>query len=170
MRWSFPIGSFPIGNCRISAALEPCRRDKKAHIIGPGLGIQGSGVEILRAAVKKKAKKYKNLDLPYIIAVNLNAVSPEWVQYTENEEYSKEVTTDADTDAAHALCGSDSLTGRDFLPELKHVNGVIVVHNGTLGSEKAGVKLYKNGNAAIPKCLQFLLDYNSFGSLLGLPQ
>ena len=162
---------FSIGDCRISATLCPYRGRRKAHI-RLGQGIQGSGVEILKATVRKKAKTYKRQDfvgLPYIVAVNLNAVSSEWIQYTENGEYNIEVAADADTDVARALCGSDSLTGRDFLPGLRHVNGVIVVHNGTLGNEKiAGVKLYRNGNAAIPKCLQSLFDYNSFGSLLGL--
>lgn len=163
---------FYIGQCRISATLRSYRRRREARITEPGLTIRGSGVETLRTTTKKKAKKYKRQDfagLPYIVAVNLNAVSAEWVQYLNDGEYSTEVAADADTDVARALYGSDSLTGREFLPELKHVNGVIVVHNGTLGSEKiAGVKLYRNGNATIPKCLQFLLDYNSFGSLLDL--
>lgn len=163
---------FYIGQCRIIATLRPYRRRRKARVTEPGLAIQGSGVESLRTTVKKKAKRYKSQDfkdLPYIVAVNLNAVSSEGVQCTDNEEYNEEVAADADTDVARALCGSDSLTEREFLPGLGHVNGVIVVHNGTLGNEKiAGVKLYRNGNATIPKCLQFLLDYNSFGSLLGL--
>ncbi len=161
---------FSIGNCQISVALYP--REHEADIIGPAQIVQGSGVKILGDTVEKKAEKYKSQDfkdLPYIIAVNLSSVSSEWVQYTGSGEYNTEVAADADTDVARALCGNDSLTGREFFPKWKHVNGVIIVHNGTLGNEKiAGVKLYRNGNAAIPKCLQFLLEYNSFGSLLGL--
>ena len=161
---------FSIENCQVKATLFPCRRGKKAPSIKPALGIQGSGVEILRATVEKKAKKYRSQDLaglPYIIAVNLGAVSSQWIQCTDSGEYNKEVAADAEEDVLRALGGSP--TGREFVPKLKHVNGVIVVHNGTLGNEKiAGVKLYRNGDAHIPKCLQFLLDYKSFGNLLGL--
>ena len=56
-----------------------------------------------------------------------------------------------------------------FREDLSCVDGVIVFYNATLGNERsAPVRLYKNGDRAIPECLEFLLQEPRLGDLLGI--
>ena len=56
-----------------------------------------------------------------------------------------------------------------FREDLSCVDGVIVFYQATLGNEcSAPVRLYKNGNRNLPECLQFLLQEQRLGDLLGI--
>lgn len=57
----------------------------------------------------------------------------------------------------------------NFLEYLSCVNGVLVFYQATLGNERGTpVRLYQNGQKNIPECLQFLLQEQRLGDLLGI--
>ena len=114
------------------------------------------GIEPIVTALKKKAKNWKEgkiKDRVFLIAINV----------CHSDSFSE--------DPPQAIFGpgiSGDAEG-DFREYLSCVNGVVVFYKATLGSEcSAPVRLYKNGNKDIPECLQFLLQEQRLGDLLGI--
>lgn len=115
-----------------------------------------NGIEPIITALKKKVKNWKEgkiKDRIFLIAINV----------CHSDAFSD--------DPEQAIFGRARSPESDenFLEYLSCVNGVLVFYQATLGNERsASVWLYQNGKKNIPECLQFLLQEQRLGDLLGI--
>ena len=139
----------------------PIATDGMGQVHGPMRGGVADASGPLHKALAKKAEDWreKNLyDEIFLIAVNVCHLEFEW----------KENDTMDIRRALFAVPGEEGQSG-EFRDELRHVNGVIVFGNAVLGNEIGSrVRLFRNGNAKIPTCLDFLLEEMKLGHLIGI--
>ena len=152
------LSSEPIveGNWRLKGYLAPpIASDGKGRVRGPIRGGLAEGAGPLKTAIEKKVDDWKEKELReemFVIAVNACHSEFSW------------------GDESDAIFGNRELVSdrRVFADMLAEVNGVIVFDNAVLGAERgARVKLYRNGNMSIPKCLQCFVSERALGDLLG---
>ena len=151
-----PVAKFRKSNWVVKGWLEPpAASNGIGQVVGPSRNIEFDLSEQLRRSLKRKAKHWKKLnigDAIFLIAINACDLGcPEY-------------------DVRKALFGyTEPIEGTEvFSDYLSDVNGVIVFKNATLGREfSAPVRLYRNGEKIIPKCLDFLLQEQSLGELHG---
>lgn len=148
---------FSEGDWVLKGELRPAYASNGAgKVLGPARTEYVDGATPITTALKKKVKNWKKggiKDRDYLIAINV----------CHPDSFSD--------DPEQAMFGSRrSGDGESsFRKQLSCVNGVIVFYNATLGNERsAPVRLYKNGNRDIPECLEFLLQEQRLGDLLGI--
>ena len=133
----------------------PISISQEGGIRGPGRVAMCDGFTPLYNSLYKKAVKWKNSDfrgMPFLVAINACHSEFDWYEY----------------DIRRALYANpDSPEG--FHRKLSCLSGVIVFDRVFLGNEiGARVKLFRNGDSRIPKCLMFLLEERKLGDLLGI--
>ena len=148
---------FSEGNWVLKGELRPAFASSGAgKVLGPARTEYVDGAQPITTALEQKVKNWKELmikDRVFLIAINV----------CHSDSFS-----DDPEQAIFGLGRSDDGEG-DFREYLSCVNGVIVFYKATLGNEcGAPVRLYKNGNKNIPKGLQFLLQEQRLGDLLGI--
>ena len=154
--WFLPT-EFREGDWVLEGRLRPAVASSGAgQVWGPARGGPVDGVKPITTALKKKVRNWKEGEIRdhiFLIAINVCHLA----SFSDDPE--------------RAIFGHTKSVNEDesFLEYLSLVNGVIVFYNATLGSERsAPIRLYKNGNKNIPECLQFLLQEQRLGDLLGI--
>ena len=154
--WLLSI-EFRAGNWVLEGRLKPAIASSGAgQVWGPERGGPVDGVTPITMALKKKVKNWRERrikDRVFLIAINV-------------------CHSDSFPDDPERAIFGHGRTGNgedDFREYLSCVNGLLVFYHATLGNERsAPVRLYRNGNRDIPECLQFLLQEQRLGDLLGL--
>lgn len=125
-------------------------------VLGPARTEYIDGVEPITTALKKKVKDWKERKIKdHIFLIGINVC--------HSDSFSD------DPEQAIFSPGIPSGVEGNFREYLSCVDGVIVFYNATLGNERsAPVRLYKNGDRNIPECLEFLLQEQRLGDLLGI--
>lgn len=148
---------FREGDWTLEGRLKPAfASSRDGQVRGPARGGPVDGVKPITTALKKKVKNWKEggmRDHIFLIAINV----------CHSDSFPD--------DPERAIFGLGRASEKEghFREDLSCVNGVIVFYNATLGNEhSAPVRLYKNGNRAIPECLHFLLQERRLGDLLGI--
>ncbi len=148
---------FSEGTWILKGKLRPAFASSGAgKILGPARTEYIDGTEPITTALKRKVKNWKERkvkDRVFLIAINV----------CHSDAFSD--------DSEQAIFGRmrSAERGENFLDYLSCINGVIVFYNATLGNERsAPVWLYQNGKKNIPECLQFLLQEQRLGELLGI--
>ena len=148
---------FSEGNWVLKGELRPAFASSGAgKVLGPARTEYVDGAEPITTALEQKVKNWKELmikDRVFLIAINV----------CHSDSFSD--------DPEQAIFGAGRSGGDEgnFRKDLSGVDGVIVFYNATLGNERnAPVRLYKNGDRAIPECLEFLLQEQRLGDLLGI--
>ena len=152
-----PEISISEGDWRLTAYLAPpIDSSGKGQVFDLSRGGAFDGSMPLRRALSKKYEDWKKKKLNHdVFLVALNICHADYIQGDEKE----------------AIYGrDDAVVGRDaFVKRLSNISGVIAFNRATLGNEcSARVKLYRNSNRSVPKCLEFLKRETSLGKLLGV--
>ena len=157
--WRAPRSSIRENGWRLDVRLRPpVASNGRGQIFGPGRTGAVDGSSPLKTALTKKANDWKEKTLEretFLIAVN--------VCHSEFSWYDGDAL-----DILRALyCDQDGQGySREFRRELRCVTGIIAVNNAVLGNEVgAVVRLFRNGDANIPRCLHFLLEERKLGEL-----
>lgn len=148
---------FREGDWVLEGRLKPAVASSGAgQVWGPVRSGPVDGAEPIRTALKKKVKDWQERKIKdHIFLIGINVCRSDSIS----------------DDPEQAIFGHGRLGDGDgnFVEHLSCVNGVIVFYNATLGNERsAPVRLYKNGQRDIPKCLSFLLQEQRLGDLLGI--
>ncbi len=148
---------FREGDWVLKGRLRPAfATSSTGKVLGPARTEYIDGVEPITTALKKKAKNWKEgriKDHIFLIAINVCHLD----------------SLSDDPEQAIFDPGRPSSEEGKFREDLSCVDGVIVFYNATLGNERnAPVRLYKNGDRNIPECLEFLLQEQRLGDLLGI--
>ena len=136
----------------------PSPPSSTGRVSGPARAGAVDGSQPLLRSLSKKAKKWRGADfkgVPLLVAVNACHSEFFW----------------DDIDIKRALCAYPYSieTPETFYEILSCISGVIIFENTILGNEVAArVQLYRNGDASIPACLQFLLEEQRLGDLLSI--
>ena len=160
-----PIATFECNGWVLSGWLAPpIASDDIGQVVGPARSEVCDSSVSIKNSLYSKAKHWRRLkrannwkqDKPiFLIAINVC------------------VRNDFDEkDICQAIYGSPSHTGsglRDFSYDLREVNGIIVVTNGTLGRESvAPVRLYRNGESEYPICFDHIQHAQRLSDILGI--
>ncbi len=148
---------FSEGNWVAKGWLSPAISSSGAgQVWGPARSGSVAAIESIITALKKKVKNWKEgkiKDRIFLIAINV----------CHSDSFS-----DDPKQAIFGL-GRSNDEKSNFESYLSCVDGVIVFYKATLGNEcSAPVRLYQNGKRNIPECLQFLLQEQRLGDLLGI--
>ena len=160
-RWRRPQTSIRENGWRLDVELRPpIASDGRGRIYGPSRTGAVDGSSPLTIALSKKAYDWgkKRLEQEaFLIAVN--------VCHSEFSWYDGDAM-----DIMRALyCELREGYSREFRGGLRRVTGVIAVNNAVLGNEtSAAVRIFRNGDAGIPRCLEFLLEERTLGELVGM--
>lgn len=154
---SLPSTEFSEGDWVLRGELRPAfAPNGVGKVLGPARTEYVDGATPITTALKQKVKNWKKggiKDRDFLIAINV----------CHSDAFSD--------DPEQAIFGRTRSAERNenFLEDLSCVNGVIVFYMATLGNERsAPVRLYQNGKKNIPECLQFLLQEQRLGDLLGI--
>ena len=145
------------GDWVLEGRLKPAFASSGAgQVWGPARGGCVDGIEPIVTALKKKVKSWKEGKMKdHVFLIAINVCHPDFFS----------------DDPEQAIFGprrSGDEKG-NFESYLSCVDGVIVFYKATLGNEcSAPVRLYQNGKRNIPECLQFLLQEQRLGDLLGI--
>ena len=131
------------------------------QVFGPARGGAVDGSKAIRDTLRRKARKWKDVDLggiPIIVAVNGCHSEFSWSEHD-------------DIDIRRALFkdpNGEESTGQ-FHECLRCLAGVIVFHHAVLGNERQSrVQLFGNVTGKIPEYLRFLYGAHELGVLLGI--
>ena len=148
---------FSAGDWVLKGELRPAFASSgSGKVLSPMRTEYVDGAEPITTALKRKWKNWKERKIKdgvFLIAINV----------CHSDSFSD--------DPEQAIFGPGRPSGEEgnFREDLSCVDGVIVFYNATLGNERsAPVRLYKNGQRDIPKCLSFLLQEQRLGNLLGI--
>lgn len=161
--WKMTVSLCPIG--------PEQRGPKKSIVFGPIWAVDyGRHVPSVRRKIRRKVKRYGQIQDPFIIALN---------------SYSQDASFDLDIDAKNALFGNDGVWGRCGNPRCKELAGVLFFKDtNSFSIPSTEACLYINPFAPsdvisrIPKSLyrfhrvidgKNLIQGESVPSLLGLP-
>lgn len=154
---SLPSTEFHEGDWVLTGLLRPTfASNGVGKVLGPARTEYVDGATAITTALKQKVKNWIKggmTDRDFLIAINV----------CHSDAFSD--------DPEQAIFGRTGSPERDenFLEFLSCVNGVLVFYQATLGNERsAPVRLYQNGKKNIPACLQFLLQEQRLGDLLGI--
>ena len=146
----------------LTACLEPPHSSSSVgQVFGPARGGAVDGSKAIRDALRKKASKWKNVDLrgiPLVVAVNGCHSEFSWSEHD-------------DIDVRCALFkdpNGEERTGQ-FHESLRCLSGVIVFDHAVLGNERQSrVQLFGNETGDIPEYLRFLHGAQELGVLLDI--
>ncbi len=131
------------------------------QVFGPVRGGAVDGSKAIRDTLRRKARKWKDVDLggiPILVAVNGCHSEFSWSEHD-------------DIDIRRALFkdpNREECTGQ-FHEYLRCLAGVIVFHHAVLGNERQSrVQLFGNVTGEIPEYLRFLYGAHELGMLLGI--
>lgn len=145
------------GDWRLEVQLTPLV-SSKGYVLGLERSGGMDGKQHLADSLYRKAKHWKDADfrgMPFLVAVNTASSEFSWNDIPQ---------TLFDIDPAKDIKSTGT-----FRESLTCFNGVIVFDKAVLGNEiGVRVQLFRNGDAPIPACLQFLLDEQKMGDLLGI--
>ncbi|MDE2867893.1 MAG: hypothetical protein OXR64_07065 [Chloroflexota bacterium] len=150
-----PSTSICVGDWTLEGRLMPTHPSRQTgYITGPTRAGAAGGLESLYSSIKKKAEKWRNVDLngrPFLVAINVLHSAFDW----------------HDSEIQGSIYGNP-VTSQIFDSGLSCLSGVIVFDGLGLGTEKeARVKLYRNGKSHLPACLESLLSGQRSSELLG---
>ena len=160
--WQRPRTSIKEGDWRLDVSLSPpIALGGGGQVWGPSRCDIVNGATPLENSLSKKAEDWKKKELRnevFLTAVNVCHSEFDW---------SDDDTSDIER-ALFSAGDGGSITGC-FRDKLRRINGVLVVGNAVLGNERsARVRIFRNEDRNIPKCLHFLTDEQRLGQLLGI--
>lgn len=161
-RWEQPRCQIRDGAWVLTAYLDPPHSSSGVgQVWGPARGGAVDGSTAIRNALRKKASKWRNVNLlgiPLLVAVNGCHSEFDWNEHD-------------DIDVRRAVFkepNGEEHTG-EFHESLRCLAGVIIFRHAVLGNERQSrVQLFKNETGEIPDYLHFLFNPQELGGLLGI--